>query len=157
GRALALQSCIAFLIATSSSCHRQPNANDLFQHAYQEFVHGNFVQSQAASEEGYRQFERSEPEHALKFRILEAETIEWRGMSPQALEMLNSVSTSREPESIVAIFTQKGLAYARLHQFGEAESALEEAQRLCTGGDLPQSCGALLRGQGILAMQEGKF
>ena len=78
-------------------------------------------------------------------------------MSPKALELLNSISTPQDRENVIAIFTLKGLAHARLHQFSEAESALQEAQKLCTGENLPKACGALLRGQGILAMQEGQF
>lgn len=79
----------------------------------------------------------------------------WRGMSPEVLGLLSGI-TSRDHASGVSIFTLRGLAYARMHQFSDAERQFQDAEDLCTA-DVEVACGSVLRGRGILAIEQGNF
>src|SRR5258708_18486396 len=80
----------------STTCDRHSNAQAAFEHARQTFIHGDLARSQEEAEEGYRRFSRVSPGSAWKFRILEAESLLWRGMSQKALATLRSMPSPPE-------------------------------------------------------------
>src|ERR1700727_3926261 len=71
-----------------TTCDRLNNAQGTFEHARRTFVHGDLARSQEEAEEGCRRFSRGSPEWAWRFRILEAESLLWRGMSQEVITVL---------------------------------------------------------------------
>lgn len=109
--------------------------------------------SQQEGEQGYLRFRDSDPMWAWKFRILEAESLLWRGKYPGVLKLL--VSEPDDRASKIQVLALRGAAQARLRQFSEAERALGEADRLCK--ESPDAeCGDVLRARGVLANQHGQ-
>jgi CHAT domain-containing protein len=138
-------------------CDRRDSPHAAFDHAYKTFLHGDLKRSQEEAHRGCDRFRDSNPELAWKFRILEAETLLLRGMSPEALALLNPRSTQpTSTESVIEILTIKGIANARFHSFSEAARSLEEAERLCSGVSYP-NCGSVIRAQGVLAIERGQL
>jgi CHAT domain-containing protein len=145
---------IAFLVLTS--CHHSANPAEAYEHARQTFRRGDLVASQDEAEHGYREFSTSAPQWALKFRVLQAESLMWRGMSPQVLRLLEGLVTDEDRASAIATFTLRGLAHARLHQFKDADRDLHDAEELCALSGDP-GCGAVMRARGVLSLEQGQF
>lgn len=78
-----------------------------------------------------------------------------RGMGPQSLSLIDRLSAPGDEATSIAIFSLRGLAYARQHQFADAERELSNAERLC--GVREPACGTVLRARGIMAIEQGKF
>jgi len=105
---------------------------------------------------GCRRFQGSSPEWAWKFRTLEAEALLRRGLSQEALTLLeNPPTVPGDRNLVIEILAIKGVAYARLHSFPDADRSLEQAEKLCRGASDP-SCGSVIRAQGILALERGQ-
>ena len=80
-----------------------------------------------------------------------------RGLSLQVLRLLDAVPTrSSDRASVISIFSLRGLAFARLHQFADADRDLRDAEDLCTSTP-EMTCGAVLRARGIMAVEQGRF
>lgn len=132
-----------------AACHGSRNPQADYQHARAAFIHGNLLVSQQESERGLQRYQHS-PEWAWKFRELEAESLLWRGMYPEVVELLD-----REPSdagAAIQFLTLRGAAYARLRQFSDSERSLGDANRACAQ-ELMAECGALRRAQGVLATE----
>lgn len=144
------------MIATGLGCNRSPGPESSFSHAHQVFLHGDLKQAQKEAERGCDRFQRSDPEWAWKFRVLEAEVLLWRGMSQEALALLRTQYVAPEDKNLVVeILAIEGVAYARVHSFPEADRSLDQATQLCAG--FPEaSCGNVMRAQGILALERGQ-
>ncbi len=121
------------------------------------FRHGFLEMSQQEAEKGYQLSQRSSPEFAWKFQLLEAESMLWRGMYEDALGVL-SVQTYRQndPEARIEELTIEGVAFTRLHKFSMANQTLAEAESLCSS-TVYISCGGVPRARGILAMERGQL
>ncbi|HZR56538.1 MAG TPA: CHAT domain-containing protein [Terriglobales bacterium] len=140
-----------------TTCDHPSTPQVAFDHARQTFIRGNLVQSQEEADRGYQRFQISSPEWAWKFRILEAESMMWRGMSKQVLVLLDSTMLPlTESDAIVPSLTLQGVAHAHLHEFSEAERKLDAAEQLCKGSSNPD-CGGVIRARGVLAWEHGKF
>jgi CHAT domain-containing protein len=145
------------LIATGLGCNHSSGPESYYSHAYQVFLHGDLRQAQEEAERGCDRFQRSNPEWAWKFRVLEAETLLRRGMSQEALALLHIQSAAPDEENLVVeILAVEGIAYARVHSFPEADRSLERATQLCAGVQ-EASCGGVMRAQGILALERGQL
>jgi CHAT domain-containing protein/tetratricopeptide (TPR) repeat protein len=144
------------LIVTGLGCSFSPSAESSFDHAYQVFLHGDLRQAQKEAERGCDRFQRSNPEWAWKFRVLEAETLLRRGMSQEALAVLHIQSAASDKNLVVEMLAIEGIAYARLHSFPEADGSLQRATQLCAEVQ-EASCGSVLRAQGILALERGQL
>jgi CHAT domain-containing protein len=149
-------SCIVYLLLAFSSCGHPPNPEKVFDDAFQTFLHGDLVGAQNEAERGYQEYVRSRPELALRFGILEAECLEWRGTSPQVLQLLNALPAPHGQTEAISILTVRSLANAHLHQFDQAEDSLQQAEQLCAADSEP-GCGVTLRARGILAMERGEY
>jgi len=153
-----MRSCsrIVYLLLAFSSCGRSPNPDKVFDDALETFLHGDLVGAQNKGEHAYQEYARSRPELALRFRILEAECLQWRGMSSQVLKLLSALPASPDRSATISILTLRVLANARLHQFDQAEDNLQQAEQLCAAA-AEAGCGAMLRGRGVLAVERGEF
>jgi CHAT domain-containing protein len=138
------------------SCHLTQRFEAEFTRASLLFQHGRLADSQELSARLGRKLQTADPQLAVKFRILEAESAVWRGSYEEALGIL---ATQPPLDSAPEITIQKhiliGWAYSHMHRFGEAESELSKAEQLCSVTEFP-TCGGLLRTRGGLAIQRGQ-
>ena len=119
-------------------------------------MHGDLIHSQQEAEEGYRQFSPSSPEWAWKFRILEAETLLWRGMYPQVLTLLaNPLPPNLPQDALIQILTLEAIAHARQFDGDLAEKEFAEAEQLCA--ITSHGCGKLLQARGLVALGQNQF
>jgi CHAT domain-containing protein len=140
-----------------TTCDRPNNPQAAFEHARQTFMHGDLVRSQEEAHEGCRRFSGESLEWGWKFRILEAESLLWRGMSQDAITVLNSAPPpARDQYSAVEELALEGVAYAHLHQFSEAVRALGHAEQLCATTEVAE-CGSVIRANGVLASEQGQL
>jgi len=96
------------------------------------------------------------PEWARKFQILKAEVLLLRGMYSQVLIVLDAEpNPSDTRDSVIEVLALKSVAHARMHDFGEAERNLGQAEQLC--GTLQEvTCGEVYRARGVLLLQQGQ-
>ena len=134
--------------------HDSPQVS--FQRVQQLLRRGDLIRAQEEAENCSRRFLSSDPSWARKFTILQAEALLLRGMYPNALALLDGKSDPSDTRSsIIEALTIRGAAHARLHHFKEAEDNLRQADDLCKASE-EESCGEVLRAQGVLAMQQGQ-
>jgi CHAT domain-containing protein len=78
-------------------------------------------------------------------------------MYPQVLTLLDSSSTRpSDRSSLIETLALEGVAYARLHEFTEAEDKLGQATQMCQVS--PElTCGDVIRARGVLAVQCGQI
>jgi CHAT domain-containing protein len=145
------------IVACGLACSRRDSPQVAFDHAYGTFLHGDLGKSQDEAHAEGERFRDSSPQWAWKFRILEAESLLWRGMSQDALSLLNSYATLPEAkDEVVELLAIEGVAYARRHSFQEAENRLGRAEQLCTGIS-DAVCGNIIRARGVLAIERGQL
>jgi CHAT domain-containing protein len=138
------------------SCDRRESPQLTFDHAEQAFFHGDLQQSQDEAEHGYQKYRSSSPQWAWKFRTLEAKAELARGLFEDVLKLLKSGPLpSDEPELAVSTLTLIGIANVQIHNFADAEQALNEAERRCEGNSMA-SCGDLLQARGLLASEKSE-
>lgn len=120
-------------------------------------MRGDLKQSQVEARQESERFRVSNPEWALKFRILEANSLLWQGMYEQALTTLNSSPNRHDnKDSMIEILAIQGAADARLHQFPAAEKRLAQATQMCRESS-EVTCGDVMRARGVLAVQRGQI
>jgi CHAT domain-containing protein len=119
-------------------------------------VRGDLEKCQDQAHRECARFRDSSPELAWKFRVLEAESLLWQGLYPQALTTLDSQPIQpTNKDSLVEVLAIEGAALGRLHKFPEAEEKLAQAIQICH--DSPQiTCGDVTRARGLLALQRGQ-
>lgn len=140
-----------------NGCRRTPDPQQAFAHARQTFINGDLLASQEEAESGYKKFLKSRPEWALKFRVLEAEVLMLRGMSREVLSTLDGFpSDGDDRPSVISMFTLRGMAHARLHEFGNADREIRVAEKLCSANP-EDTCGEVVSGRGFLAIEQGRF
>ena len=121
------------------------------------FQDGYLEQSQAEAEQGYNRWALSDPQWGIKFRLVEAQAMLWRGMYSDSLRVLNEVTppaTNRELS--IQKLTMEGVALTRMQKFAAADLKLSQAERFCGGADAA-ACGEVVRARGVAAMEVGKF
>lgn len=140
------------------SCVRTHDPDREFEEAYGAFLHGDLVRAQKAAEAGYRSYSSSNLEEAWKFRVLDARVLSWRGMNEQLLSLLHGeLPASLKQTNLDFQKTElEGLAYARLHRYGESESKLSEAARDCAKSNC-SVLGEIFAAQGFLAIERGHY
>jgi CHAT domain-containing protein/Tfp pilus assembly protein PilF len=144
---------LSLLICGIPGC-LQENPADTYAHAKAAFVKGDLFGSQQQAEREYERIRRSNPQWAWKFKILEAESMLWRGMYQDVLDALDSQPAGLSQK--IQVLALRGAAQARLGQFSEAEESLRNANQLCAeSSGLP--CGEVSRAQGVLATERRQF
>jgi CHAT domain-containing protein/Tfp pilus assembly protein PilF len=144
-------------VACGLACTRREGPQAAFERTYNTFLHGDLKQSQEDADREYQRLRNSNPQWAWKFRILEADSLLWRGMYAQVLTVLNSGPVRPDnKDSLIEILAIEGVAHARLHQFPEAEQKLGQATQMCR--ESPElTCGDVIRAHGILSVQHGQI
>src|ERR1700686_960262 len=154
----AIAVCLSsLLLACVLSCSRTDGPQAAFEHAQLTFQHGDLIHSQQEAEAGYRRFLGSNPEWAWKFRILQAESLLWRGKYPEVLALLDfGTRTSAPQDTIIPVLTLRGIAHARQLDLEAATRDLAEAERLCTPA-AAAGCGEAFQGLGIFDLGQNQF
>jgi CHAT domain-containing protein/Tfp pilus assembly protein PilF len=136
---------------------RPASAETKYAHAWQLFLRGHLETSQLEAEQGYRRFQAKDTESALKFQLLEAEAMLWRGANQEALSLLSEPPPATgTPEELVQRLTLEAVAFTHLQQFSAADRTLSQAERICSSSTY-STCGTVPRASGILALEQGRL
>ncbi len=88
---------------------------------------------------------------------MEAESLLWRGKYAQVLAFLDSPPVpSDDQNSMIESLAIAGVAHSSLHQFADAEGEFGRATQMCRAS-AALTCGDVIRGRGILAIQQGQI
>ena len=128
----------------------------MFEHANQEFLHGDLKHSQHDARRGYEEFYRLNQELAWQFRILEAKAALWRGLYADVFEILKVVpAPPGRPDLSIPTLTLAGVANVNTHNFPQAAQLLTNAAELCASSS-QASCGYVLQARGLLESERGQ-
>lgn len=132
-------------------------ADAAYEHAHGLFLRGDLIRAQAEAERGYQALRNSNHEKAVRFRLLAARALLWRGMYQDALNslaVLDSTITNRDHR--IESLTLAGVANTYLSRWSEANHQLTDAQSLCRPAFL-SACSDVQIARGILAVETGKL
>jgi CHAT domain-containing protein len=144
-----------------SSCHRhakllQPEA--AYRNAESKFQQGDLITASRESEAAYKELSARNPEWAWRFRVLEAEVLVWRGLSADALKLLQVQLAPEFSTTDIGVRREivLGLAESSVQKFNEAEQNFGEAERLARQYQ-PDLMGELFLARGNLSLIRGDF
>ena len=108
-----------------------------FQNIRNDFLQGNFDVARQKADVARNEFSESNPDWAMRFRLLEAEILSYQDLRPEVLALLDSPGVSYPATGDIAIKKNLlcGLAHAGLGQAQQADVELEEAQSLSESGN----------------------
>jgi CHAT domain-containing protein len=128
-----------------------------FDRATQQFFRGQLEESQTSAHQGYERFENIDPDWAMRFRLLEAQSTLFRGLYKDTLALLASSGAPRSgSDESVEELSIRAVSLARLGQLPEANEVLKKADSLCNQIAFG-SCGEVFRAHGIIATDYGQF
>jgi CHAT domain-containing protein/tetratricopeptide (TPR) repeat protein len=144
-----------------SGCQRGgvvPHPEAVYREAESRFQQGDLIAAYQESDAAYNQLAGQNPEWASRFRVLEAEILVWRGLSNDALNLLQPpLAPSLNPGDIgVRRELVLGLAQTSLQNFDEAEAHFTEADRLAALYQ-PGLRGEILLARGNLSYARGDY
>ena len=144
------------LISSLLSCGRRGNPQAVLDHATRTFQQGNFSLAVDEAAKGYKKFRPLSSDWAWKFLLLEADALEWKGLSDKALETLNSDQVApKSDDLVIRKWWLEASAYIFLERFTEAEQKVQDMKDLCNRS--PATACEDLRVQGWLEMARGEF
>ena len=149
-------STLVLLILPLSACARRSDPRAVLDHATRLFQHGSLLAATQEAANGHRKFRNLSSDWAWKFLLLQADALEWRGLSESALEVL--ASEPLRPASVdlsIRRIWLEASALISLQRLTDAEQKVRELQTRCKDSTLPQ-CDDL-RVQGWLEMARGRF
>jgi CHAT domain-containing protein/tetratricopeptide (TPR) repeat protein len=121
------------------------------------FQSGYLARSQELARQGYFRFLDTRPEWASLFLMLQAESMLWRGLNEETLQVLSTQPrTFYRTDEMVRKLTLEGVALIHLQRFAAATEKLAESRNLC-GIQVYSTCGGMLQAQGIEALEQGDF
>jgi CHAT domain-containing protein/Tfp pilus assembly protein PilF len=148
------------IVAALAGCDRhQPGSPDrAYQIALLEFERGNLPTAFAEADGGYRQYSSSDEEWAWRFRVLDAEILVWRGLSKDALALLDAPLPLTLSHGDIAIRKPmvEGLADCFLQRFDDAERKLSTAEQLAESNQ-PDLLGEVAISRGTLSLLLGNY
>ncbi len=121
-------------------------------------MRGDLVSAHRAAEVATQRYSRQSPEWEWKFRILDATALNLSGQSQDVLNVLTAdlpPSLLNSNEGIRKLVLE-GLSFADLHRFPDARQRLNQALQSC-GDSSKSALGDVLKGQGLLAMQQADY
>jgi CHAT domain-containing protein len=126
---------MALLAATTlAGCRPTVTADPetTWQKIRSDFIHGNLDVAQQEAEKARKDFSAIGADWPMKFRVLEAEILTYRGRRPEVIALLNSPGVSYPAAGDLAIKRDLlcGLAHLRLGQPQQSDIELQEARRL---------------------------
>jgi CHAT domain-containing protein/Tfp pilus assembly protein PilF len=143
----------AILAASLAGCSPQHSTSldAAYRAARLKFQEGDLAGAILASDEASRRYSHTDPEWAWRFRTLQAEALVWRGLSGDALALLDSSLPSSLENSDISVRRDmvRGIAYGFLREFDQAQEHLLAAQKLAKAsqptllGEVTLDCGTL--------------
>jgi len=148
-------------LSGASSCQRHDKFSrpeTAYRDAESQFQHGDLVAASEESAAAYKELSERSPEWAWRFRVLEAEVLVWRGLSADALKLLQLQSAPEFSTTDIGVRREivLGLAESSLQRFDEAEQHFGEAERLARLYQ-PDFMGELFLARGNLSLARGDF
>jgi CHAT domain-containing protein len=118
---------------------------------------GNFEVSQKLASNLAERYRIDNPRLAARYRNLEAQSVAWRGLNEEVLNvLLTDLSFEDNADIQIRRLSLRGLAHAHLHQFDEANLELAQGEALCYQQD-QQACAELFGSRGGAALEQGKY
>jgi CHAT domain-containing protein len=129
-----------------------------YQEALLRFQHGDLIGASRESDNGYSQLNGRNPEWSWRFRVLEAEILVWRGLSRDALKLLEPELPADLARGDIGVRREvvKGLADCSLQELGDAAQHLTNAERLAKS-DAPSLLGEVFLSDGNLSVARGDY
>jgi CHAT domain-containing protein len=143
-------------VALLLTCSRRQDPQAVLDHARQTFRNGDLVATTEEAEMGYRRFHELDAAWGWKFRLLEADALERRGMSERILSIFGSEPSPPPPDLLLEKLRLEAAAQASLNHLKEAQVLLEKADRLCAASQ-SSSCANVLAAHAWLEMHRGHF
>src|ERR1051326_360329 len=143
------------LIASLLACARERDPETAYNHAWDEFQHGDLVHAEQEANNGYRDFHESGSEWAWKFAILKSRILYERGLYGDVLKLLSSESVPPLGEQLIQKYRFEGMALTALHLFPEAERKLSQADQVCAVSDYAP-CADVVSARGMLEMARAR-
>jgi CHAT domain-containing protein len=127
-----------------------------FQEIRTDFVHGNLYAAQQKAEKAQKDFSAAGEDWPLKFRLLEAEVLTYRGRRPEVIALLNSTGVAYPVAGDLAIkrYLLNGVAHATLGQAQQSDMELQQAQRLSEASNSDLS-GEVLQSEAAVQLYRG--
>jgi CHAT domain-containing protein len=127
-----------------------------YRDAEAKFQQGDLIAASQESEAAYKELSKRSPEWAWRFRVLEAEVLVWRGLSADAVQLIQAQNAPELSTSDIAVRREiiLGLAECSLQKFDEVEQHFDEAERLSRLYQ-PDLMGELLLARGNLFLARG--
>src|SRR5271169_4820455 len=123
------------VLSGASSCQRhavfsQPET--VYRDAESKFQHGDLIAASEESDAAFQALSARRPEWAWRFRVLEGEVLVWRGLSADALKLLQVPLAPEFSTTDIGVRREivQGLAESSLQRLDEAEQHFGEAERL---------------------------
>jgi CHAT domain-containing protein len=127
-----------------------------WQNIRRDFLHGNLKVAGQKADEALREYSVSNPDWAMRFRLLEAEILMYQGSRPEVIALLNSPGVSYPASGDAAIKRDYlcGLAHAGLGQAQQADLELQQARRLSDESN-SQLNGEVLQTEALVQIDRG--
>jgi CHAT domain-containing protein/Tfp pilus assembly protein PilF len=119
------------------------------------FLQGQLEDCQASAQAGYNRFADIDPEWAMRFRLVEAQSMLFRGFYQDALTLLSDSEAPQDADERVQELAIKAAALAYLGQFSQADEVISQADAACANPSLT-ACGEVFRSHGIIATERGQ-
>jgi CHAT domain-containing protein len=121
-----------------------------------DFLHGNLEVAGQKADEALRDYSVSNPDWAMKFRLLEAEILMFQGNRLEVIALLNKPGVSYPASGDAAIERDLlcGLAHAGLGQAQQGDVELQQARALSDASN-SQLNGEVLRTQALVQIDRG--
>lgn len=121
------------------------------------FQHGELAASQEVAGELADRYHATSPEWFVKFRILEAQSASWRGLSQQVLDILpDDLPSSTDRDLQVRRLSLLAGANTYLHKYAAARQYLAEADAFCPSMGRAV-CSHVLDAHWTLAIERGQY
>ena len=142
-----------------ASCHHQGNLSrpeTAYRNAESKFQHGDLLGASQEADAAYQELSGRSPEWAWRFRVLEAEILVWRGLSADAVQLLQVQLAPEFRTTDIGVRREivLGLAESSLQKFNEAQENFDEAERLARQYE-PDLMGELFLARGNLLLVRG--
>jgi tetratricopeptide (TPR) repeat protein len=151
---------VSLAVANLTGCRSAPAPDPaaIFENIRNDFLHGNLDVAQQKAEKARKDFSASGADWAMKFRVLEAEILTYQGRRPDVLSLLNEPHVSYPTKGDLAIkrYLLCAMAHARLGQPQQADSELQEAQRLSDASHSALN-GEVLRSEATVQNYRGRL
>jgi CHAT domain-containing protein len=140
-------------LGCNHSARENPEA--LFDQIRLTFAHGQLMAAQQQSEKARLHYSNRDSQWESRFRFLEADILIWRGLSQEALVLLQPDLPAEFAKSDLDVRQHllRGIAYARLGKFNEADDNFDQAAQLCSASHSSLG-GELARARGVGEVQK---